>query len=266
MPAVQALHYLGAKSRQLRQILPSILPRLQHVDEFREPFAGSGVVGMAVMARCPRLSFWLNDRDPAMACLWWSLRNRTEDLVKMVEAFDPTKEAFEAFKIETESLLNCPDDPAKIVQLAFMTLAVHRLSFGGYGRAFQTSRQPGRPFRWNRDAMVETIQIIGNRLCRCDVRVTGYDWQRLLINNGVASVFYYLDPPYVVDRENWNGYYYSHGLEYQDHVTLAETLRTLSHPWVLSMGDSHRVRRLYEWAHITEIGARELLITSAAAQ
>jgi len=263
MPALQALYYPGAKTRQLPQILPHLLPLLRDGDEFREPFAGSGAVSLAVMARCPGLLFWLNDRDPAMACLWWALRYHGTALVTLIEEFSPTPEAFEAFKRETDALLNCPDDPNEIIRVGFMKLARHRVSHSGYGSGIRGGRHQEAfkiDSRWNVQRMRQDILLISNRLRRCEARITGHDWSRLLDADRQRRICYYLDPPYLLDRDDWEQQFFSHGFRYEDHVNFAETLKNFPHPWVLTLGDSYRVRRLYEWAHVVEIGARELMI------
>ena len=190
MSALQALYYMGAKARQLPEIMPRLLPLLEQADEFREPFAGSGVVSLAVMARCPRLSFWLNDRDPAMACLWWALRYHGPELVKLLEAFEPTPETFQALKVETDSLVNCPDDLNEIIRIGFMKFARHQVSHSGYGSGIRGGRYQevfAIGSRWNVERIRNNLLIISNRLRRCDVRVTGYDWCRLLHHAQISA-------------------------------------------------------------------------------
>jgi site-specific DNA-adenine methylase len=244
MSALQALYYMGAKARQLPEIMPRLLPLLEQADEFREPFAGSGVVSLAVMARCPRLSFWLNDRDPAMACLWWALRYHGSKLVKLIEAFEPTPEAFQAFKVETESLVNPPDDPNEIIRIGFMKFARHQVSHSGYGSGIRGGRHQEvftkMGARWNGDRIRKNMLIIANRLNRCDVRITGYDWYRLLDGDPNKRICYYLDPPYLLNQNDCDQKYYSYGFEDEDHARLAEMLKLTPHRWVLTSSSHSR--------------------------
>jgi site-specific DNA-adenine methylase len=87
----ELLFYPGSKNSKLNKILPRLLPLVSGVEEYREPFAGSGVIGLSVMSRCPQLSYWLNDRDPGLACLWYAARHHGPELVKLVETFAPER-------------------------------------------------------------------------------------------------------------------------------------------------------------------------------
>ncbi len=269
MPDIlQALYLPGAKSRQRHLIMPVLLPLLRDADEYREPFVGSGVIGLAVMAQCPQLSFWINDRDAALTCLWWSLRHRGPEIVKLIEAFEPNPDAFDKFHAELDALANCPDDPTEIIRTGFMKFVLHQTSHSGYGSGVRGGKQYVNTKiteRWQVDRITKKILIIANRLRRCDVRITGYDWSRLMnecIKDAQRSrVFFYFDPPFLMDNPEWQQHYYRHSFSDDDHIRLAEALQELRHTWALSLGDHHRVWQLYRWARIRPIGTRNLLIT-----
>src|SRR6266478_8057894 len=109
VPPLKALYYMGAKTHHRDLILPALRVHLETATEFCEPFVGSGGIALSAMAEFPWLRFWINDRDPAVASLWWALRYRVGDLIKLIENFIPSAEAFSEFKVET-ILSNCPTD------------------------------------------------------------------------------------------------------------------------------------------------------------
>jgi len=198
-----------------------------------------------------------------VTCLWWGLRHRGLELIKLIETFEPRAEAFFTFKAELDALANCPNDPTEIVRVGFMKLALHRTSQSGFGSGVRGGKQEFATKiadRWKRDGVRTTALAIANRLQRCKVKITGYDWRKL-IDDAQGKIFFYLDPPYVMDNPEWQQHYYQHHFADADHSRLAEALKTLTHDWALSLGDHHRVRELYDWARIRKIGARELLIT-----
>jgi DNA adenine methylase len=260
---LKALYYMGAKTHQRHLILPTLRPYLEQASEFREPFVGSGAIALAVMAQYPRLRYWLNDRDPAVACLWWAQRHRVGDLVKLIEDFTPTPEAFEQFKSETECLANCPDDPAEIVRVGFMKFARHQTSHSGYGCGVRGGKEQFLHHkidaRWNVERIKHSVLTIGNRLNRCDVKITGYDWEKTFEDDD-PRIAQFLDPPYLMDSEHWQQNYYSVGFSENDHQRLAERLRHTSQQWVLTLGDHYRVWDLYGWGTITPIAPRILLL------
>jgi len=245
-------------------ILPHLLPLLRDADEFREPFLGSGVIGLAVMARCPHLSFWLNDRDAAVTCLWWALRYRAPELVKLIEAFEPNPDAFYAFQTELDQLCNCPDDPADIVRIGFVKFTLHQISHSGYGSGVRGGKQELHTkiaARWKVDRIVKRTLLIANRLSRCDVKITGHDWSRVMQNEQGIRVLFYFDPPYLMDNPEWQQNYYRHAFADEDHARLAEFLKQSPHSWALTLGDHYKAHQLYNWAKIMRIGTRVLLIT-----
>jgi site-specific DNA-adenine methylase len=131
---MKLLFYPGSKNMKLRKILPHLSPLLKGVEEYREPFVGSGVIGLSVMARFPQLCYWLNDRDPAMACLWYAARHHGRELAKLVETFTPSVDAFRDFKAELDRIVRPPDPPQEIIEIGFRKLALHQMSHSGFGK------------------------------------------------------------------------------------------------------------------------------------
>jgi DNA adenine methylase len=266
---LKALYYMGAKTHHRHLILPALRPLLETATEFREPFVGSGGIALAVMARFPRLRYWLNDRDPAVACLWWALRHRPGDLIKLIENFTPGAEAFEQFKMEAGCLANCPDDPAEIVRVGFMKFARHQTSHSGYGCGVRGGKEQFLyhkiDARWNVERIKHNVLTISNRLNRCSVKITGYDWEKTFEDDD-PRIVQFPDPPYLMDSEHWQQNYYSVGFGDEDHQRLAERLRHTSQRWVMTLGDHYRVWEIYSgWATITPIAPRMLLLKPAAA-
>jgi site-specific DNA-adenine methylase len=82
VPAI--LRYPGGKSKIAKTITNIIRTWLESAEgspEYREPFFGGGAVGLRVVRECPEFSrYWLNDYDPAMACLWRAVVERPSSL------------------------------------------------------------------------------------------------------------------------------------------------------------------------------------------
>jgi DNA adenine methylase len=211
------------------------------------------------MARCPQLSYWFNDRDPGVATLWYAVRHHGPELVKLVQSFTPSVSGFREFKAELDVLVRPPDLPQEIVEIAFKKLALHQMSYSGFGAGIRGGlRQESFvkiTSRWSPESIAKKLFIIHNRLRRCRAEITGLDFARLIENTSKRSCLY-VDPPYLGNQSNFYEYQFS----LADHDRLAGTLRESPHRFALSHGDHPAVRRLYNWADIVEIDDRDLLI------
>jgi hypothetical protein len=154
--------YLGSR----RHFKPRILPHLMRavsdgvVVEYREPFVGGGVVGLAMMSRCPNIGFWLNDRDFTVSALWWSVRYRPNDLADRVRAFTPTVAAFLDWKNYLSGVVRLPETAEELVEAAFGRLVIQYTSGrawgGGMRGGLAQAGQEGVASRWNIDGITRT--------------------------------------------------------------------------------------------------------------
>ena len=69
MSLIDLLYWFGGKRPLRKQIIPFLVPLIKDVREFREPLCGSAAIALPLMSLYPNRIFWLNDRDPAVACL-----------------------------------------------------------------------------------------------------------------------------------------------------------------------------------------------------
>jgi DNA adenine methylase len=228
-------------------------------DEYREPFVGSGAIGLSVMSHLPQLSYWLNDRDPGMACLWFAVRHYGPELVKRVESFTPTIQAFRDFKANLDALVRPPNEPKEIVEIGFRKLALHQSSHSGFGGGVLGGLQQDAfekiTSRWSSGLIAKNLLIIHNRLWRCRTQITAFDFSRLIEDTSRRACLY-LDPPYLGTRFSYHEFRFTPA----DHDRLAGMLRDAPHRFALSYRDHPTIRRLYDWAEIVEIGEQELLI------
>src|SRR5215469_10296398 len=200
------IYYPGSQNFQSNNILRHLLPLLDGVEEYREPFVGSGVIGLSVMARCPQLSYWFNDRDPSMACAWYAVRHHGPELVKLIDTFTPTTDAFWNFKAELDVLARPPDLPQEIVEIAFKKLALHQMSHSGFGAGIRGGLRQENfikiTSRWSPASITKKLLIIHNRLRRCRAEITGFDFARLIEDTSRRSCLY-VDPPYPGNQSNF---------------------------------------------------------------
>jgi DNA adenine methylase len=228
--------------------------------EYREPFFGGGAIGFDVLAMLPSYArIWVNDKDFGMACLWRSVYQNHEQLIRLVSTFKPTTDAFYQFKEEDG---RTDIDPTVI---GFRKFALHQISFSGLGAKAGGplgGRRQSSKFnvdcRWNPNRHCREIIAKHNLFSRFrDVKISSGDFAKL-IDGAPSSAFIYLDPPYYEK----GGQLYKFNMSEDDHARLAALLKSCSAPWVLSYDDHEVVRGLYSWADTESV---ELTYTIATA-
>ena len=114
--------------------------------------------------------------------------------------------------------------------------------------------------RWNVERIKQNVLTISNRLNRCNVKITGYDWE-ITFEDDDPRIVQFLDPPYLMDSEHWEQNYYGIEFRESDHQRLTKRLRHTSQRWAMTLGDHYRVWEMYGgWAEITPIAPRMLLL------
>lgn len=257
---VNLIRYPGSKAKLYREIVRRFSPCMSGElfsanAEYREPFFGSGAVGLRVMQKlATSCRLWLNDIDPGIACLWQAVLNHPRELSSMVRDFRPTPEDFYRFKEEDGKN---DGDP---VGIGFRKLALHRMSFSGLGYMaggpLGGKDQDGAytvDCRWNRGQILQAVTDIHSLLGQFrEVRITCGDFAPLLD----GSAFVYLDPPYYVKGPEL----YRHSFGEACHIRLRNLLAVTSCDWLLSYDDAPRIRELYKGCSF-----RSLLVTYTTA-
>lgn len=248
------IRYPGSKAKladQIVRLFPDFHDSLfsEH-HSYMEPFFGAGAIGFDVIKSIKRTyPVWVNDIDPDMAALWSVVHRNPEDLMAMVDAFQPSVEDFNRFKASD-------GQPGTDVDRAFRKLALHRMSYSGLGY------MSGGPLggqgqssdykvgcRWNHSSIKKDIWACHKRMRRLtDFRITSLDFEQVM-EGADERTFVYLDPPYYEQGPKL----YKHSMTPDDHERLARILRDAKFPWVLSYDDHPEIRRLYDWASFTPI-------------
>ena len=259
MPAV--MRYPGSKAKlagALRRAMPEWMR-----DELRrppagawyvEPFFGSGAAGLPVLEHANKsVGVWVNDADPGIYALWWSVMHEPDGLLGYVWDFEPSTDAFDQFKSEDGRSTGC------LVQDGFRKLALHRLSVSGFGRmsggALGGRSQRGEctvGSRWNPAAIQQAVFSAQETLRQFEhVRLSNLHVRDVMRELG-ANSFAYLDPPYFVKGSKL----YAYSMSDAEHLELAALLRETAADWLLSYDDCPRVREFYGWASIREVEVR----------
>ncbi|CAN5534544.1 hypothetical protein BH11PLA2_BH11PLA2_16070 [soil metagenome] len=255
---IEFFRYPGGKAKLQNEIIKR-LPSLEG-KEYREPFFGSGKIGLKLLADQRLSSIWINDADHGIASLWNAILWFPEDLMERVRKFTPTTGAFYAIREELLGIKRMPQKRARVVDLGFKQLVAHQTSYSGLGAmsggplggASQVNCKVDS--RWKSSVRCKQIRTIHNQLAAISVRdqrCTNLDFSVLITDTSRESVLY-LDPPYYVQGPNL----YLHSFTVNDHERLAELLRNTKHAWVLSYDDCPEIRAMYNWANIDTVAVK----------
>ncbi|MBY0459852.1 MAG: DNA adenine methylase, partial [Gemmataceae bacterium] len=253
---LELFRYPGGKAKLQNEIIKR-LPSLNG-KEYREPFFGSGRVGLKLIADQHLSSIWINDADSGIASLWTAMIRYPEDFMERVRRFTPTVDAFYAIKDELTSIKKTPRQRARVVDLGFKKFVIHQTSYSGLGAksggplggAKQTSEYKVDS-RWTPSVFCKKVRRIHRQFEAISVhdrRCTSLDFSALITDTSRECVLY-LDPPYFVQGPNL----YLHSFTASDHERLATLLRNTKHAWVLSYDDCPEIRTMYAWATIDSV-------------
>lgn len=248
--------YPGGKSKLSTTIIEK-LSKLSttEIQEYREPFFGGGSIGTKFI-NGKKLSFWLNDKDIGIACLWTSVIQDVKQFQEYVMKFVPSTNAFYRFKNELLNLNEMPKSQKAITEIGFKKLAIHQISYSGLGTksggplgGLEQKSQYKIDCRWSPQYICKKLDKMNIFLKKTNVRdhiCTNLDFADMIEDDKCKSLLY-LDPPYFIKGNDL----YQCSFTLRDHQRLASCLRHTNHSWLLSYDDCEEIRKLYSWAHIT---------------
>ncbi len=231
------LRYPGGKSKALKFILPYV----PEFSEYREPFLGGGSLFIYLKQKYPHKKFWINDIYKNLFLFWKILQESPEALLlKIKELKESYAEGKELFRYLTRHIEEFGD-----LDKAAAFFVFNRITFSGTTESggFSESAFKKR-FTYSSIERVKKLATILK-----NTKITNYDYQVLLGTPG-ENVFLFLDPPYYSATKS--ALYGKRGKLHTsfDHEKLAESLKKVSHKWLLTYDDSPYIRELYSFAYI----------------
>lgn len=263
------LRYPGGKS----QMTPFIVDILRANDLFHgayvEPFAGGCGIAWSLLLNNYVSEVWINDIDPAIYAFWYSVLNHPEELVSRIESTPVTMA--EWFRQRDVYRSSRP----RRMDLAFATLFLNRtnrsgiISAGVIGGQQQTGNYK-LDCRFTKPETIRKIRRIA--LYRDQIRLTRLDAAEFIVTrlpNLPQRTLVNIDPPYYSKGPDLYCSFYTH----DDHVALAQHIREIRQPWILTYDDADPIRKIYArrkvhelsllyFAQVKRIGV-ELLYTSS---
>lgn len=206
-----------------------------------EPYAGGAGAALALLVTGQVQRIVINDLDPAVYAFWAAVVSEPARFSESIARAELTVKEWsrqkEIYTSESNSLFD----------LGFATFYLNRTNRSGVlnGGPIGGMDQTGNykiDARFNRDALIERVRVIGLHAKR--IAVTNTDGLAVIRKYARRpSTLIYADPPYFEKA----GSLYLNSFQDSHHAKLAECLNNVSDAkWVLTYDNVPRVRELYD--------------------
>lgn len=221
--------------------------------EIAEPFAGGAGASLSLLFQEDTPKVHLNDADQAIHDFWWTLVNRPEPFLEMLDTVSVDIDEWYRQRATYR-------DAKKVSRLrrGFSAFFLNRCNRSGIimnGGPIGGIEQHGK---WKIDARFNKPDL--RRRCekvseyRDRISISGADGIAFIDRLDPASVLFFIDPPYFVK----GSLLYLNLLDAGYHATLASKLRGMAEAaWVVTYDDCPEIRDLYQgWANIRPFALR----------
>ena len=235
------LRYPGGKSKLSAYILETMKQNDLVGGTYVEPFAGGAAIAWYLLLEEHVEQVYINDLNPSIYAFWYSVLNRCDELCELIEMVSVTIDEWHKQKaIQT-------DTSATLLERGFSTFFLNRTNRSGIIKAGVIGglSQTGNykiDCRFNKSKLLEQIQKISKY--RESIFLTNYDAAEFIdevlprIEN---KCLVNIDPPYYVKGKGL----YQNFFEHDDHFRLYESVKNISHPWIVTYDDTPEINDIY---------------------
>lgn len=215
-----------------------------------EPFAGGAGIACRLLVGGHISEAWINDIDRAIHAFWHCVLNSCDELCELIERTPVTMEEWRRQRSVRESAR------PSMLALGFSTLFLNRTNRSGIlqGGVIGGIEQNGAypiDCRFNRPDLIRKIRRI--HLYRDQIQLSREDalpYIRNTVRKLPAHSLVNIDPPYFAKGpELYTSFY-----KKEDHSTLAQAVRAIKRPWILTYDDEPEIASLYAGLPGTRLG------------
>ena len=243
------LRYPGGK-RKLTHFFKLLLAKNDLVDgEYVEVYAGGAAVALGLLFDQYVSRVQINDLDRGVHAFWDAALSATDDLCMRIREVPLTIAEWERQRAVYEA------DAPEPLDLALATFYLNRTNRSGIitggviGGKDQTGDW-GLDARFNKDNLIRRIEKIGRFSSQIRLHnLDAIDFLDQVASTLPARSLTYIDPPYFVKGKRM---LYANFYGDDDHATVAERVRSLRTPWVVSYDNAKEIRSLYEGEALIE--------------
>lgn len=210
--------------------------------DYAEPFAGGCGLALGLLYGGHVDHVHLNDIDPGIWSFWYSVLEECNELINLVERIPITVEEWHKQKhIASQGNV---EDP---VSLGFATFFLNRTNRSGIIKGagviggFTQKGNYSIDCRFNREDLSRRIRRV--RRYRSRIHLHNMDAIAFLHKPDYfdSETFFAIDPPYYKKGP----YLYNSFYEPEDHSDLAEAIRNLQQPWIVTYDVAAEIKKLY---------------------
>ena len=235
------LRYPGGKSKLTAYVLETMKLNGLEGAAYVEPFAGGCAIAWYLLLNDHTRKVYINDLDPAIHAFWYCVLYKTEELCDLIRT---TPVTMDEWYLQREIYRASLGD---ILQLGFATLYLNRTNRSGIIKAGVIGglEQKGKyklDCRFNKERLVAQISAIAER--RTDIRLSNMDATQFIeeyIPDIEGEAFINIDPPYYVKGKGL----YQNFFEHDDHYRLFESIKRITHPWIVTYDDTPEICGIY---------------------
>lgn len=237
------LRYPGGKGR-LSGFMKSVFECNNLCDgTYIEPYAGGAAIALTLLLEEYAWKIVINDVDPLIYAFWHTMLEETEWFLKKISDTPVDMSTW----YQCKSIHQHYQDYS-LREVGFATFFMNRTNRSGIIKAgvIGGKKQSGpylldaRFNKKNLSARIKKIALYRNR-----IKLTNLDAIELLEKPPIAAdekAFFYLDPPYYCKGSMLYSNFYTH----EDHVSIAEHVKGLDVPWILTYDSVSEIHALYE--------------------
>lgn len=235
------LRYPGGKSKLTAYVLEIMKLNALEGGIYVEPFAGGCAIAWYLLINKHVSKVYINDLDPAIHAFWHSVLYRTDELCSLINSsiitMDEWHKQREIYKSNTPDFLN----------LGFATLFLNRTNRSGIIKAgvIGGKEQSGKykiDCRFNKERIIEQIKSIA--AMRDSIRLSNLDATHFIeevLPVVESKALVNIDPPYYIKGKGL----YQNFFEHNDHYRLFESVKRITHPWIVTYDDTPEIRGIY---------------------
>jgi DNA adenine methylase len=257
------LRYPGGKRRLVPYIAALLRENDIEPDLFVEPFAGGASVALELADLGLVKKIALADLDPWLAAFWQTVFEDCDWLCSRVDTIDLDLPTWDRYKRTRAKSRRWQAMACLFLNRTSFNGALHRTA-GPIGGRAQTSDYD-LACRFPRDRLIKRLRACEKLAAdgkvawvHCQPALEAVRDARALIKREGGTMFCYLDPPFWAKSTHL----YRYGFADFHHEELAEALRWVREPWLLSYDVADEVAELYA-KHDARRANVELLYTAA---
>lgn len=236
------LRYPGGKGKMYNQTVEI----LQHNNligcTYIEAFAGGANLALNLLFNGKVDNIILNDIDPAIYSVWSAILNYGPQFIDLIKNTPITIK-------EREHQKNIYDSkPDNVLELGFATFYLNRTNRSGIITAGPIGghEQTGSYLincRFNKPQLIKRVQRIYDN--RNKIQIFDFDARDFLKLEFPKNSFFFIDPPYFEK----GGKLYQNYFTIQDHKEVAEIVRELNYPWIVTYDNVDEIIKMYDFTN-----------------